>query len=138
MARRNLRILAFLIFLLPGIQPGFSQSFHPTAVHSPSSDSVRWHKSSRSTKNRDRFFAPDKAQHFLFSMISTVFAGKFAEERVGWSAQQSKYVAVGISFGIGFLKEVRDNRQPNNRFSWKDLVADVGGIALGVVLLNQP
>ena len=71
-------------------------------------------------------------------MISTVFAGKFAEERVGWSAGQSKYAAVGISFGIGFLKEMRDHRQPGNRFSWKDLVADIGGIALGVVLLNQP
>ncbi len=138
MACRNRCLLAFLILLIVVTAPGFSQSRSSSDVRAVPSDSTRLHPSSTKPCFRDRFFAPDKARHFMFNVISTVFVGKFAGERMGWSDRQSKHAAVTISLGIGLLKEVRDSRQPNNRFSWKDLVADVAGIAVGVALLNQP
>lgn len=92
----------------------------------------------RKQSPEDRFLAPDKAQHFMFSIIATVFTSQMLERKAGTGHRNSLQMAGGVTLTLGIGKEIRDSRQPRNHFSWKDLLADVAGIAVGLVLANQP
>jgi uncharacterized protein YfiM (DUF2279 family) len=87
---------------------------------------------------QDRFLAPDKAQHFMGSLISTVFFYKVFESHTDISSTGSKYLGSGITVGLGISKEILDSTEPNNHFSWKDLIADITGLAVGLIIINQP
>jgi uncharacterized protein YfiM (DUF2279 family) len=88
------------------------------------------------TAKPDKYFAPDKAKHFLAGMISTIFVYKSVENHM--QENQSRYLAGGITFSLGIAKEFYDKSRPENHFSWKDLLADVVGIGAGFIILNQP
>jgi uncharacterized protein YfiM (DUF2279 family) len=92
----------------------------------------------RVSKTQDKFFAPDKAQHLMGSLISTVFIYKLLEGSANASVRESKYLAAGITLSLGISKEILDSRDLQNHFSWKDLIADIAGIGLGFVIINQP
>jgi len=85
-----------------------------------------------------KIFAIDKAQHFMGSLISTVFFFKIFEDPLQISADQSKIYACGITLSLGISKELYDRSHPDNRFSWKDLIADLAGITCGLIIANQP
>ncbi len=91
----------------------------------------------RFSKNKDSFFASDKVQHFMVSLMSTVFFSKLLQ-KAGNEKSDARIAGGGISFALGLGKEFRDSTRKNNHFSWKDLAADVAGIAIGLVLVNQP
>ena len=84
----------------------------------------------------DKYFAPDKAKHFLAGMISTIFIYKSVENYM--SENQGRYLAGGVTFSLGIAKEFYDKSRPENHFSWNDLLADVVGIGAGFIILNQP
>jgi uncharacterized protein YfiM (DUF2279 family) len=84
----------------------------------------------------DKYFAPDKAKHFLAGMISTIFIYKSVENHM--SENQGRYLAGGVTFSLGIAKEFYDKSRPENHFSWKDLLTDVVGIGVGFIILNQP
>jgi uncharacterized protein YfiM (DUF2279 family) len=90
------------------------------------------------TKTQDKFFAPDKAQHLMGSLISTVFFYKIFEGPAGANSTDSKYLAGGLTLSIGISKEILDSSDLKNHFSWKDLIADIAGISLGFVIIKQP
>ena len=135
MAGWSVRVLPFLmvLLLLPVLHLQAQQ-------HTVRADSLSQHPTVRNPSSRsgDRFWAPDKAQHFMGSLISTVLVHQILFRSAGLEKMTSRQMAVGFSFSLGVLKEVRDSRQPGNHFSWKDLLADAAGIAVGVVLINQP
>jgi len=77
----------------------------------------------------DRWLAPDKPAH--------VFAGYFAAgatwgaaDRLGADRSERRAAALASGIGAGILKEAFDRWVQDERFSWKDLVADAAGIAL--------
>ncbi len=88
-------------------------------------------------------FLPWQQDHWLSKTGSVIcydklehFAGSFI---LAWilSFFLSRFWAVGLAFGLGFLWEVKDGYYPYNRltgaiegFSWKDLIADMAGIGL--------
>jgi uncharacterized protein YfiM (DUF2279 family) len=82
--------------------------------------------------------SPDKAQHFMGSMISTVLFYKIFQDPLQMENSSSKVLAVGITLGLGISKEIYDSSKSKGRFSWRDLLADMAGIAVGLVLVNQP
>jgi putative lipoprotein len=91
-----------------------------------------WAGAASAQADPDPWFAPDKALHFGFSAaISGLGYGGtalFTEDR-------AVRIVVGASLGLaaGITKELLDLAgfgQP----SWKDLVWDVAGVAVGVVL----
>ena len=84
----------------------------------------------------DRYFAPDKAKHFLAGMIATIFIYQSFENQL--TPKENRYLAGGVTVSLGVLKEIYDKSKPENHFSWKDLVADVLGMGMGFVLVNQP
>ena len=86
----------------------------------------------------DKLTASDKAQHFMGSLISTVLFYKIFQDPLEMEKSNSKYLAVGITMGLGISKEIYDNSRSKGAFSWKDLLADVAGITVGLILVNQP
>lgn len=84
----------------------------------------------------DPWLGADKARHFAGSLISTVFLGKLSQEQFGYTAPQGKVFGAGITFALGLGKEINDSRNPGNIFSVKDLVADIAGIAAGILILG--
>ena len=89
-------------------------------------------------KKYDRVIAPDKAKHFTASMISTVFFYKIFEDGLNLNEREGKIYSLSVTIGLGLSKEFYDRSRPTNYFSWKDLLADIAGIAAGFILINQP
>jgi uncharacterized protein YfiM (DUF2279 family) len=89
-------------------------------------------------KSFDKIFAGDKGKHFAASLISTVFLYKIANIHLDWSKHNSKTFAVCTTFTLGICKEIYDKSKKENRFSLKDMFADVAGISMGLVIVNQP
>ncbi len=92
----------------------------------------------KALRGNDPIWGVDKRQHFIGSLIHTVFWGKIVQERMPGSREKSMWIGGGVTISLGIGKEIRDARQPGNHFCWKDLCADVLGVAVGLVLLNQP
>ena len=83
-----------------------------------------------------KFFAPDKARHFAGSFMLTVLSAKIAEHHFELSNRHSKQVGIVFSFSMGLGKELRDEVKKGNRFSWKDMAANVSGIIVGILVLG--
>ena len=82
----------------------------------------------------DRWFAEDKAHHFLMSTAVVAFAGGGA--RTMMAADNAVIAGVVASVTAGLWKEWKDQRE-GKPFSKRDLVWDALGIALGVVIVSR-
>ena len=84
----------------------------------------------------DRWIAMDKAQHFTFSALF-VLAGQYVlTDKAGVSDGTALPIACGGTLALGLAKEVADHYRPRRRyFSWKDLVADAAGVAVGAAIV---
>ncbi len=101
-------------------------------------DSSRTVKKSITVPKTDAFFAPDKGKHFMASLYSTVFIAKLSEKTVSIDKDKARSFAVCITLGLGVAKEFADKHKTGGFFSWKDLLADLAGISVGLIILNQP
>jgi putative lipoprotein len=83
----------------------------------------------------DRWFARDKAKHFV---VSTVVqgAGHGLLRAGGVDYRDASFSAGVITLGVGVGKELWDRRQ-GSYFSWKDLTADALGGGSGAVIARQ-
>lgn len=102
-----------------------------------SADSLRTGKESIKLANTDRWLAPDKGKHFMASLYSTVLISQLSENTFGVNKNQASGLAVGFTIGLGVTKELIDKKSASSFFSWKDLVADLVGITVGLVIINQ-
>ncbi|WP_041468320.1 DUF2279 domain-containing protein [Chloroherpeton thalassium] len=84
----------------------------------------------------DRWFGHDKLLHFSYSFVFTVGLKTLGDNLLGFDQSAATISGAGLTFFLGFGKEVNDNRNPRNIFSVKDLVADVLGIAAGILFLQ--
>lgn len=89
------------------------------------------------SKPADSWFGQDKAKHFLLSAVITGAVSYQAKYQHDWSLKNSQYLGAGVSFSLGLAKECRDRHRPNGYFSWKDLVFDVLGVAVGIGVFSQ-
>ena len=105
-----------------GLLLAFTLWFGPGAKHHPSGD---------------RWFAPDKAKHFLASAaIETI--GYSMMRGVRATRQQSLAAASVATAAAGVTKEWMD-RKGGGEFSLKDLTWDaIGGTAVGVAFRHGP
>ncbi|MFO7769200.1 MAG: VanZ family protein [bacterium] len=88
-----------------------------------------------SARAQDRWFAPDKAAHFVTSFFLTTAVYTLARDRM--EKEHAIQTAVGVTAGLGIAKEVHDALSSEGTFSGKDLVWDALGIGLGVVIIRQ-
>lgn len=84
----------------------------------------------------DRWFAEDKAKHFLTSLAATTISAGGAR-MLGLDARDAAYAGAGAAAGLGVWKEIHDARIPAASPSFKDLVWDGAGIAAGTAVMLQ-
>ncbi|MBD3376689.1 hypothetical protein GF406_16760 [candidate division KSB1 bacterium] len=97
-------------------------------------DSVHTLKNSQIIK--DRWFAKDKADHFVTSAFLTGMGYYAARQEMDSSLPASKNIGIGFSLSLGIAKEVYDGTSQTGTASWKDLVADILGIGFGYLLIS--
>jgi uncharacterized protein YfiM (DUF2279 family) len=101
-------------------------------VSAAQSDGVEPYRPSRlflSSKDQGPWLAADKELHFAGSLAIA------ASLRI---EGQTRRTSVGVTFGIGLLKEIYDvalkPRRMGRGASWKDLAADLAGAVAGTAL----
>ncbi|MDZ7262968.1 MAG: VanZ family protein [candidate division KSB1 bacterium] len=85
----------------------------------------------------DSWFSRDKMHHFLSSAFLTTTGYYFFREENHWRNERAHQGGVVFSISLGLLKEIRDGASPGRAFSWKDLIADCAGTALGLALVSN-
>ena len=88
------------------------------------------------TVKSESWFAIDKGQHFMGSFISSILITQVNNRYFSIDKLNSKKLGIGISFSIGLVKETIDSQKSNNVFSWKDLLANVAGIVVGIAVME--
>lgn len=85
---------------------------------------------------RDRWFGEDKLKHFLSSVAATTISASGAR-LLGMDARTAAWVGAGAGASLGVWKEVRDLAAPTGRASFRDLVWDGAGVAVGTSVMLQ-
>ena len=85
----------------------------------------------------DSWFSRDKTHHFLTSAFLSSAGYYFLREEQQYSNSISQQGGICFSLSLGVIKEIRDGFKPNNAFSVKDLVADILGTAVGILLVSD-
>ena len=124
-------LILLIIFVWQGAVA--SEKFHRSLLsYSVRSDKLQTLKK----KSGDSWIGRDKGLHLVGSMISTIAISKTSQTFFNNSHDQSLKLGIGVTFGLGLGKELWDSTKKNNKFSYKDLTADIVGILIGSVLLN--
>lgn len=86
----------------------------------------------------DKWLSFDKWQHFSTSFIITMDSYYQLNSFIYDDEVKCKKWSVSISLTSGLIKEIFDVRRKNNPlFSWKDIVFDISGTILGIVVINN-
>ena len=124
------RVALILTWLALLVQPSWGQVVGGVFItsHSPQSDI---------TEISDKWFARDKAEHlavstFLSGVSYSVFRDFYYNKE-----ETSAYFSAILTFSVGLGKELHDMKAPRGRFSYKDMVADILGIALGILIATR-
>jgi len=88
-------------------------------------------------KISDKWFARDKVEHlgvsaFLSGVSYSIFRDFYYNRK-----ESSVYFSAVSTFGVGLGKEFYDKKTPQGKFSYKDLVADILGIGLGLWIATR-
>jgi uncharacterized protein YfiM (DUF2279 family) len=85
----------------------------------------------------DRWLAWDKVEHFGISAYLSAISYKIYHDFYHNRKEASLYFSSGLTFSLGLGKEVYDEKRPNGKFSYRDLVADVLGIGVGLWIATR-
>jgi len=85
----------------------------------------------------DNWLSEDKAFHLASSAFITAGGFYFLHQEQDVEREKSLLISAGVSLAIGIGKEIYDRGKPKHVASWKDLVADVVGIGVAMLILRQ-
>ncbi len=85
----------------------------------------------------DRWLAWDKVEHLGISAFLSATSYKIYHDFYHNHKKPSLYFSSSLTFSLGLGKEVYDQKKPNGKFSYKDLVADILGIGLGLLIATR-
>lgn len=88
-------------------------------------------------KSPDLWAGEDKYKHFLLSGFWSGFGYLLCHRHFEYPEEKSLLISGGVVFSLGVTKEIRDGFQPDNRFSYKDLVFDIVGIGCGLFIASR-
>lgn len=77
-------------------------------------------------------FGKDKYDHFIGSAFLTAAGYCVLRNKCEMSHQNALVYSAGISLSFGIGKEVYDKFSKNGHPSWRDILADIAGLALGI------
>lgn len=86
---------------------------------------------------KDDWIAIDKLQHFSYSLLISLGCQYILVNKMNNTEKSSLPISSAFSFSAGLLKELNDKKGKNGYFSFKDIVANVGGIMVGAIIINQ-
>jgi len=86
---------------------------------------------------KKNFIENDKIMHFVSSSFLTYWNYSFSKNILQLDKQRS--IVVGISFASfeGFSKELSDKYIKKHTMSKTDLIADIAGICVGIILIQS-
>ncbi|MEO0094210.1 MAG: hypothetical protein ABIK67_08170 [candidate division WOR-3 bacterium] len=79
----------------------------------------------------DHWFAIDKVYHLVVSFSLVGSGYHLLANRIGVKEPYSTVGSVGGTLALGITKEFYDAARPEDRFSYRDLLYDLLGIAIG-------
>ena len=126
----NLRVLLLSFFILLILL--FSCSLADTVNQQ---DSVGIGRAK--TKPVDKWWGRDKAKHFLVSAFLAGACYKICHDEFHNKDEPSLCFSAGFTFSLGLAKEIHDETNPPKRFSYKDLVYDLLGIGVGLLIVTR-
>ena len=84
-----------------------------------------------------RMLAMDKLKHFSFSLYTTT-TGYYIMNRMLDTKYKDAYLfSAGFSIMLGLGKEGYDLKSGQGTFSFYDIIADVAGTALGILIIDR-
>ena len=86
---------------------------------------------------KDDWIAIDKLQHFSYSLLISLGCQYILVNKMNNTEKSSLPISSAFSFSAGLLKELNDKKGKNGYFSFKDIVANFGGIMVGAIIINQ-
>lgn len=119
--------LRLMILVFVALLPGF------TFAQSPADSSI----AEQVQRMNDPWFGRDKADHLMLSAALTAAQYYALHRELEMSSRRSLQAAVISTAVIGVAKEIYDATARKRFASKKDLIADVLGIALAVVLIRN-
>ena len=90
-------------------------------------------KSNSGKKVHDSWFSSDKFMHFSLSAAIPGFSYYLYADRLNKKEEAGKIISVSLTALLGVGKELYDKKR-RGHFSWKDLVWDGLGLAVGYLL----
>lgn len=101
---------------------------------------VAWSENQASSDTqtvKDKWWAKDKLQHLGISAFLSGVSYDISRRFYRNTKESSIYISVSFTLTMGLGKEFYDLRSPGGRFSFKDLAADLTGIALGLLIATR-
>jgi uncharacterized protein YfiM (DUF2279 family) len=87
--------------------------------------------------SRDPWLGKDKFDHALVSAGLAAAQFYALHQEFEMSDSRSRQIAAGSTLAIGIAKEIYDKVSRRGTPSWKDLLADLAGIALAIGIMTQ-
>jgi len=87
-----------------------------------------------SCAKEDKWLGSDKFAHFTLSLFVSAISYKMYHDNYYNKKTPSILFSGGFTLTLGLGKECYDNARPNKEFGYRDLVADVLGIGVGLIL----
>ncbi len=87
-------------------------------------------------KKEDRWLGDDKLKHLMVSAFLTGIGYRLCYDGLECRRERSKVLASSLTLSLGLGKELRD-RQRGEIFSYKDLIADLCGIGMGLLVFTS-
>jgi len=84
----------------------------------------------------DSWFGRDKANHLTVSAALVGFGYYATREEIGYGDCAARNSAIGFSLACGIAKEVYDWTSHKGHPSFKDIVADIVGVGVGIVMIS--
>ena len=118
--------ILFLIFLLNNSLAGISSE--PDSIGITEQGKI---------KGLDKWWGMDKAKHFVLSAFLAAASYKIYRDEFHNKKEHSLYFSTGFTLSLGLGKEIYDETRPQKKFSYKDLVCDLLGIGVGLLIVTR-
>jgi len=89
-----------------------------------------------STMVRQTIISYDKFQHVAVSCLLTLSGQYVLENKIDINKDKAIYYSVSSSAIIGLTKELNDKRIRSLPLDWGDMIANLIGIGLAVIVMN--
>jgi uncharacterized protein YfiM (DUF2279 family) len=124
--------ITFLLVLTFLLYPQISCSGQECGV------TVAFHPVKQDTLNlQDKWIAWDKVEHLGISAFFSATIYNVSHDFYYNDRKSSLYLSSGLTFSLGLGKEFYDRDIRKTKFSYKDLIADVLGIGLGLWIATR-